>query len=265
MEAVVSSFYVYLWLFKVYCFNVIWMGGCLLGAVFVLLPKYLLTGSVERESHEWVEGFVGWLVLRGFVGPVKIVGKEHLPPKEPGAPAPVYIANHASQLDIASVYFLKRRFKWISKKSVVFLPGVGQIMYLSGHVMIDRKTGKNKNSVQSLYAKSNAAVQSGIPMFIFPQGTRRLHQQLPFKDGAFNVALENKSCLVPVSIDIPTDAWNRWYPLPFGKKLNPIILTVHKPIPIKGTEDKEAVKKQCFDAIYSVLPKFDEPTDKKRE
>ena len=198
------------------------------------------------------------------MGNVQVDGIENLPPMNPGSPAPVYIANHASQLDVAVVYTLNRRFKWISKSSVFYVPGAGQIMYLSGHVFINRKTGKNRNSVASLFDKSNAAVQAGIPMFFFPQGTRRMAERLPFKDGAFKVAMDNESDLVPISVDIPSTTWNRAYPLPWGAA-DPVVLTVHKRISVTKDTDKEALKKQCFDTIYSVLPNYDKDDGKKQD
>lgn len=244
-----------LWgMLKVYVFNVIWMAACLIASL-LCLPKYILTGTVEYASFMWFERYIACCLVRGMVGKVDIVGMEHLPPMQPGAPAPVYIANHSSQLDAAVVYFLHRKFKWIAKSSVFYVPGAGQLMYLSGHVFINRKRGKNKSSVVSLYDKSNAAVQGGIPMFFFPQGTRNLAQRLPFKDGAFKVAMDNGSDLIPISIDIPTSAWNRPYPLPWGKT-DPVVVTIHKAIPATQNSEKEALKKQSFDAIYSCLPNY---------
>ena len=241
-------------LIKVYLFNVLWTGFCLLGAV-IIFPKWLITGHVEHEATAIVERQVARLCVLAMVGPVEVRGRENLPPDNPGAPAPVYIANHASQIDVAVVYYLWREFKWVAKISVLLMPGVGPIMYLANHVFIQRK-GKNKSSIHMLYDKSNKAVQSGLPMFFFPQGTRRMAEKLEFKHGAFNVAMHNKSSLVPVSIEIPLDAWNRLYPLSllWGEKSKPVILTVHKMVPVTGNEDKEALMKQCRDTIYSVLP-----------
>ena len=48
---------------------------------------------------------------------------------------------------------------------------------------------------------------------IFPQGTRRVIENLPFKDGAFKIAIENEAPLIPVSINIPINMWNSMYPL----------------------------------------------------
>jgi len=248
---------------KVYLFNVIWMGACLVASI-LCLPKYLMTGTVEYASFMWFERPLACFLVRFLVGTVEIRGLDNLPPMNPGSPAPVYIANHSSQLDAGVVYFLHRRFKWIAKASVFYLPGVGQLMALSGHVFINRKTGKNKSSVASLFDKSNAAVQSGVPMFFFPQGTRNLAKRLPFKDGAFKVAMDNESALIPISIEIPMTVWNRPYPLPWGSA-DPVVLTIHKAIPSKKDSDKEALKKQCFDTISSCLPRCDDDDDDGKE
>ena len=89
-------------------------------------------------------------------------------------------------------------------------------------------------------------------MFFFPQGTRRIGERLPFKDGAFKVAKNNDSVLVPISIQIPLTAWNSLYPL---TKADPVLLTVHKPIESKGKEI-QALKEETSTVIYSVLPDY---------
>jgi len=255
---------------KVYLMNVTWITGCFIGAI-VLLPKFLVTGTAEREAHEIVERNVAKTCAAWFFGPVIVKNAEKLPPSDPGAPAPIYICNHASQLDIVAVYSINRRFKWIAKSSVRMLPGVGQIMTLSRHVWIDRKHKRNKksksDSVSNLYEKSNRAVQAGCPMFFFPQGTRCMAERLKFKDGALNIALENKSSLIPLSLEIPLDAWNRSYPFTTQSfdLFDPIVITVHDAIEVRGDENKDELRKKCFDTIYSVLPKIHENDKKKSQ
>lgn len=255
---------------KVFGLNVVWMSVCLFGAVIatieaVVTNNWLDLQHTRKIAHEIVERKCGMLVTLLFVGPVVINGIENLPALEPGKPAPVYIANHASQIDVAVVYYLERRWRWIAKSSTMFLPGVGQIMYLGDHVLIDRIPKKKKSSddassssktsstgARNLYKKSDQSIQDGVPMFFFPQGTRRLGERLPFKDGAYKVAKNNDSTLIPVSIHIPLNAWNSSYP--FGKA-DPVVLTVHKPIVTKD-KDIETLKKESSDIIYSVLPDY---------
>ena len=55
-----------------------------------------------------------WAVIStGLFFKVEVIGKENLPPADTGA---VYVANHASYLDIYSLFHL-RQFKFISKVS----------------------------------------------------------------------------------------------------------------------------------------------------
>lgn len=162
----------------------------------MLLPKYFV-GKIFGFDCQYeaylVERFTAELCFYLFVGRgPEIRGLENLPPNDGSVPAPVYVANHASQIDLAAVYFLDRRFKWISKDSVRYLPGVGLIMSLSQHVFIQR-TGKNKKSVMNLYEQSKNAIQSGLPMFFFPQGEPLLQlSKTIFYGNSFNTRLSQK-------------------------------------------------------------------------
>ena len=250
---------------KVFFFNIVWFELCLAGSL-VVVAKWALTlgaSDMEKDASRLVEDFVARIVFKAFVGDVHITGLENLP-AESIVPAPVYIANHASQIDTGVVYFLGRRFKWIAKKSVLFLPGVGSIMSLGKHVFIDRKKGKNGKSVSNLFEKSNATVQAGLPMFLFPQGTRCIAERLPAKEGAFIIAQTNKSPLILVSIDIPETAWNSLYPLNrlWGGDKPVVKITVHPVVNVTGVEDRETLKETCMNQIYSVLPTYESNKDK---
>ena len=247
---------------KVFLLNVVWMTVCFLGAVVTAIESAVTGNSLDLKhtrklAHSVVERRCAMLVASMFVGPVVVEGAENLPPDEPGSPAPVYVANHASQIDSAVVYYIKRQWRWIMKSSIMFLPGVGQITYLGDHIWIDRTRKKNKSKdsitgARNLYVKSDESIREGVPMFFFPQGTRRMGERLPFKDGAFKVALNNGSRLVPISIKVPLTAWNSLYP--FGTA-DPVVLTVHKPIESKG-KDIEVLKKETSDVIFSILPDY---------
>lgn len=108
-------------LVKVFVFNVVWILLCAVGS-FLICCKYILTGGksdIQKEAHLVVEKTAAMICVSLFFGTVKVVGKENLPADENKIPAPVYIANHASQVDLGVVYYIERRFKWIAKKSVV--------------------------------------------------------------------------------------------------------------------------------------------------
>lgn len=246
---------------KVFIFNVIWMVLTLIASIS-LLPMWAQRGfgnGVELEANMVMEKFTAMAIQGGLVGSVEIINEEKIPPMNvltPESPAPVYIANHCSQIDVSSVYYVLRHFKWIAKESTQLLPGVGNIMKLSGHIFIKR-SGKNSKSKSNLYELSNNAIQSGVPMMFFPQGTRTMSKKLPFKDGAFKIAIQNESLIVPISIHVPPNAWNCLYPLNLlwgGADRKTITITVHDPIEVKQDSDKAELKKQCEEIIYSVLP-----------
>jgi lysophosphatidate acyltransferase len=254
---------------KVFLFNVLWMSLCLLGSILMIIHYIISIGRADIQyiSNRIVESIVSKICMKVLIGTVQVDGWENLPSDTSTTvviPAPIYIANHASQIDIACIYSINKRFKWIAKESVLFVPGAGLLMYLGDHVPIKR-FGNNGKNVQNLFKTSDNAIRSGIPMFLFPQGTRRIadSNNVQFKHGAFRLAIKNKSPLVPISIEIPTDTnpWNSTYPfnvlLGLGKfnTITPTVkLTIHKMIPIKGDEDVQALSDQCSKTIYSVLP-----------
>lgn len=252
---------------KVFLYNLLWMGLCLISSL-ALVPMWAQRGfgnSVQVEANAVMEKLIAYAVHTALVGQVEIVHGERIPPiriQNGDSPAPVFIANHCSQLDISCVYYVVKRFKWIAKQSVKVIPGPGNLMMLGGHVFIQR-TGKNRGSVSNLYQQSNHAIQEGIPMVLFPQGTRRMSTKLPFKDGAFRIALENEALIVPITINVPPNAWNSYYPLNrlwrAGAKNddndeNKIIMTVHEPIKVQKDMDLNGLKEKCQDVIYSALP-----------
>jgi len=245
-------------LFKMFLYSTTIMFLSFFGGMLLIIKWVLTLGTpdIEKETHTLVQSPSSRRCTSFFIGKVTVIGRENLPVENGKAPAPVYVANHASQLDVTSVYSLDRRFRWIAKKSVYYLPGIGLLIYLGGHVVIDRRTGKNKKSVSNLFEVSNKSVQEGVPMIIFPQGTRAIATELPLKNGAFVIAQTNKSPLVPISIEIPMNAWNSAYPVNqlWGGAVPEIKLTVHRPVNVTGKEDMDDLKLRIRNQIYGVLP-----------
>ncbi|WP_395340576.1 1-acylglycerol-3-phosphate O-acyltransferase [Ningiella sp. W23] len=124
----------------------------------------------------------------------------------------VYVANHQNTWDLATVSYAARPgVVTIGKKSLKFIPIFGLIYWLSGNIMIDRKdSGKARNTL-SLAGKK--AREKGLSIWMFPEGTRsRGKGILPFKTGAFRLALDNQLTIVPVcaSDNHHSIKFNRW-------------------------------------------------------
>ncbi|KAF0686835.1 Aste57867_21395 [Aphanomyces stellatus] len=225
---------------KVLLFGLLWI---LVSAVeFVLVAPLMFVlapNELQVLAHQ-----VCQVVARGlhvvFFGPVVVEGKEHMNPNE------VYmiVANHQTMMDITALYHLDGNFSWVSKSSIFLLPGAGWIMKLANYVPLTRKS---KDSVLKMFEAAKDRFHNGWSVCIFPQGTRQRGEFLPFKDGAFDLAVTANVRVLPVTVIIPDDLWAWTRP---GK----VKLIVHKPLE-KGLTKAE-LKQQSHDVIAASMPKL---------
>lgn len=124
----------------------------------------------------------------------------------------VFIANHQNNLDLFTLSgTVLPRTVTIGKKSLKYIPFFGQLYWLSGNIMIDRND-KNK-ALSTMLAAAERISQHKISVWMFPEGTRSYGRGLlPFKMGAFHIALEASVPLVPVTMSSTHGQFklNRW-------------------------------------------------------
>ena len=135
-----------------------------------------------------------WAVLVVRVNPVWRVRVEgRLPP----GPC-VVVANHESMLDVLLLSMLPREMKWMAKESLFRLPWVGWMLRLAGDIAVRR--GDREGGARALQ-EARGWLQRGVPVMVFPEGTRsRTAELLPFKPGAFQLAIELGLPVVPVAL-----------------------------------------------------------------
>jgi len=127
--------------------------------------------------------------------PIVVEGREHLPRHDEAA---VYVANHASFMDIYSMFHLRRPFKFISKTSNFLIPVVGWSMFLTGHVPLKRM---ERRSQMETLKKCREMLADGGSVLFFPEGTRSATGKMAaFKKGAFSVAAKENVPVIPVTI-----------------------------------------------------------------
>ena len=109
----------------------------------------------------------------------------------------IYVCNHGSYLDAISVVLAApQAFKPLGKIEMVKAPIFG-ILYKKLVVMLDRKSPESRAaSVQALKVE----IAAGQSIFIFPEGTMNTTDELlgNFYDGAFRIAIETQTPLVPM-------------------------------------------------------------------
>jgi 1-acyl-sn-glycerol-3-phosphate acyltransferase len=128
---------------------------------------------------------------------VRVHGEENLRQARPC----VYVVNHQSAFDVpilSGIY--PEDTVLIAKKELRKLPLFGWIYEATGNILIDR--AHNQSAVQRLREASDAIRERGVSIWIFPEGTRGKvpGELLPFKKGAFHVALDAGVPLVPIVV-----------------------------------------------------------------
>ncbi|MER3632930.1 MAG: hypothetical protein C4325_12900 [Blastocatellia bacterium] len=111
----------------------------------------------------------------------------------------VFVANHRSYLDTAALFrYAGRRIGLVAKKELLKAPILGQGMGFVNIIAIDRS---NPERARKSMEKARQVIESGYSFGVFAEGTRAMPGELlPFKKGAFHLALQTGADVVPVAI-----------------------------------------------------------------
>lgn len=138
----------------------------------------------------WAQGFRYLSGIR-----YEIRGQEHLSNHQ----SYIFTLNHTSYLDAPALPLIAHHaFKPLAKKELGRIPVFGSLIRVIT-VMVDRSNAANrKESVLRL----THAIRSGTSLIVFPEGTinKTAAPLAPFYDGAFRIALETQTPIVPVII-----------------------------------------------------------------
>ena len=110
----------------------------------------------------------------------------------------VFICNHQNSYDIFTISgAVQPATVSVGKKSLQWIPFFGQMYWLTGNILIDRKNSNKAMNTIALTAKK--IKERKLSVWLFPEGTRSNGRGLlPFKTGAFRTALQAKVPIVPV-------------------------------------------------------------------
>ena len=139
-----------------------------------------------------------WSSIYTWLSPlwkVAITGRENAYSKK----TYVMVCNHQSLLDILIIFRMFLHFKWVAKASLFKFPIIGWNMWLNNHVKIERSSTKSQRKMLRQCAEH---IRRGSSVMIFPEGTRSRNGELrTFKDGAFLIAMQEKTDILPMVID----------------------------------------------------------------
>ncbi|UPX09359.1 1-acylglycerol-3-phosphate O-acyltransferase [Ascochyta rabiei] len=112
----------------------------------------------------------------------------------------VFVGNHQTELDVLMLGCMFPPYCSVTaKSSLKYTPFLGQFMALSKTVFIDRA---NRATARAAFdSAANTMRNDRQSVFIFPEGTRSYASEptlLPFKKGAFHLAVQAQVPIVPV-------------------------------------------------------------------
>jgi 1-acyl-sn-glycerol-3-phosphate acyltransferase len=111
----------------------------------------------------------------------------------------IVVANHQSFVDILLISQLPWEMKWLSKADFFKYPLVGWLMRMAGDIKLIR--GK-RDSIVAAMDSCKDRLSKRVSVMIFPEGTRSEDGELrKFKDGAFRLAIETGTPILPLVLD----------------------------------------------------------------
>jgi 1-acyl-sn-glycerol-3-phosphate acyltransferase len=212
--------------------------------VGAILPFLTKARTASRLSG------VPWARVMAWVTPMRVTvsGRENIDPRQ----SYVLVSNHQSQYDIFVLYgWLGVDFKWVMKKELRKVLGIGVACHRLGHVFIDRS---NRAAAIATLEDAKKKIADGTSVVFFPEGTRSRSGQLkPFKKGAFRMAVDLGLPILPLTITGTRDV------LPAGTSdLMPgsARLVIHPPVDVEGctSEDCDRLRTEVRKIIASSLP-----------
>ena len=138
-----------------------------------------------------------WSRLNAWLTPISVTveGREHVDPEQ----SYVVVANHQSGYDIFVLYgWLGMDFKWVMKHELRKVPALGIGCEKLDHVFIDRS---NTEAAIRTLDEAKERIRDGTSVIFFPEGTRSEDGNLlPFKKGAFRMAIDLGLPILPVTL-----------------------------------------------------------------
>lgn len=175
-----------------------WWCWFVAGLLFLIvgIPSLIFLWLINRRMWLYPIGRFGadlWLKACG--AKIKVTGLENLDANR----SYVFVSNHRSYLDTATLFFYAgKKMGLVAKKELLKVPVLGQGMGFVNIIAIDRSNPER--ALQSM-EKARDVMKQDYSFGVFAEGTRAMPGELlPFKKGAFHLALQTNSPIVPVAI-----------------------------------------------------------------
>ncbi|MEN8817201.1 MAG: lysophospholipid acyltransferase family protein [Nonlabens sp.] len=227
----------------------------LMGIPIILLFPILIILTISEKTYHlffMVARFWAAIILYGM-GFWPII--KRVEPMEKGQ-SYMLVANHTSMTDIMMMLLIsKNPFVFVGKKELAKIPVFG-FFYKRTCILVDRN---NPRSRKEVFDRARKRMQDGVGICIFPEGGIPEEDDivmLPFKDGAFRLAIEHQIPLLPITL---LDNRKR-FPFEFFRgSPGKMRAQTHKAIDTVGMElsrDKARFRESVKNTILNSLEKY---------
>lgn len=219
---------------------------CLFGQLLWPFKSFFkpdFSSFLQRSARVFLHVAVGMMGIR-----IDVSGMENLPHDRPF----IMVSNHQSILDIpVYVMMVTNRFSFFAKHELLNIPFLAWELKNMDHFIVDRF---NKRRSSQQLASVRSAIQSGRSCLLFPEGTRsKSGELLPFKRGAFQLALDTGVPVLPCIVDGTGQAF------PKGKfmlKPSRLSLKIGAPVNIEPPSDlshTRARQNELKETVYGLM------------
>ncbi|KAA0192074.1 Phospholipid glycerol acyltransferase [Fasciolopsis buskii] len=163
------------------------------GSVFYII-YFLFVGRSYKNSWRFKRLF--WLSGRTIGLKAVVRHPEYLTPEKPC----IFVSNHQSIIDVFSLSGIwPEHCTVVSKSSLKFAGPMGLVTWFSKLIYVDRS--KHKDAVSIMKKAAEEASRDQVSVLVFVEGTRsNLNTLLPFKKGAFHLAIDCQFPIQPIVI-----------------------------------------------------------------
>lgn len=178
---------------------------------------------------------------------ITVKGFENIPKDTPV----LYAGNHNSYFDIViSSSVIPYPTGYVSKKEMIKFPFLRIWMYFINCIFIDRD---NPRQGLKTILKGIDKINSGISMFIFPEGTRSKDGKMSsFKEGSMKMAQKSGCPIIPVAFTNTSSVFEKQFP---KIKSSDVTIEFGKPIytPELSKEEQKCLGSKCKEEIQKML------------
>lgn len=172
-------------------------GACIVVWLPLMAIVWLVTAPFDRPRYWTGFLFRKLTVVHQRLNPLWTFKTGGVFPEDPRNPY-VIVSNHESFVDILLISHLPWEMKWLSKKELFNIPVAGWLMRMAKDIRLDRK---DRDSAKAAMVRCAELLDQRVSVMIFPEGTRSTTGDLlPFKDGAFRLAIEQGVPILPLAV-----------------------------------------------------------------